>query len=213
MNAKEVRPKKRGRPRAVESANTKENVLDAAQACFAENGMAATTNAIIARRAGVTASALYNHFASKSDLYVAVFERAEKAVLTSHQEAIANRDNSVDALIATLDASEKLFAQDPSLPSFISKVSVEIAHKPELALPLAEKMSGKVQKLLKKIIRQGQAKGEISKEVSAEVISQMITACTMGLAQSGARYGPRLYHTSMQAFKALLMGQLFFQKD
>lgn len=50
----------------------RQEILDAALHIFAEKGYSATTNADIARAAGVTPAALYYYFASKEELFRAV---------------------------------------------------------------------------------------------------------------------------------------------
>lgn len=62
-------------------------LLDTATRVFAETGFHETTMALIAETAGVTKPVLYQHFASKRDLYLAVLddvgERLRSAVLVA----------------------------------------------------------------------------------------------------------------------------------
>lgn len=58
-------------PRA---AATRQTILDAARACFAERGLAATTTREIARRAGVTQPLVHHYFGTKDALFDAVLE-------------------------------------------------------------------------------------------------------------------------------------------
>lgn len=53
-------------------ADRRQEILDAALQIFAQKGYNATTNADIARAAGVTPAALYYYFASKEELFRAV---------------------------------------------------------------------------------------------------------------------------------------------
>jgi AcrR family transcriptional regulator len=54
---------------------TYEALLDSAAACFVENGYLATSLDHVAQRARVTKGAIYHHFASKRDLFIAVVTR------------------------------------------------------------------------------------------------------------------------------------------
>jgi AcrR family transcriptional regulator len=54
---------------------TKERILDAAEAVFAERGYDAASLADVADRVGIRPQAIYNHYRSKWELYVAVLER------------------------------------------------------------------------------------------------------------------------------------------
>ncbi len=62
---------------------TAARILDAAEAVFAERGFAAASLREIARRAGLQQPGLYNHFASKRDLYAAVLDRALAPMATA----------------------------------------------------------------------------------------------------------------------------------
>ncbi len=50
-------------------------VLDAAQACFLENGYANTSMDMVAARAGVSKATIYAHFENKDDLFGAIIRR------------------------------------------------------------------------------------------------------------------------------------------
>lgn len=58
-----------------EAAATREGILDAAQACFHEFGVAGTSLAMIGERAGFTRGAVYWHFKNKSEVLTAMIER------------------------------------------------------------------------------------------------------------------------------------------
>jgi AcrR family transcriptional regulator len=62
------------RARRLEPEARREQILEAAVACIAEQGFGATTREM-ARRAGVTQALLYQYFASKQALTEAVYER------------------------------------------------------------------------------------------------------------------------------------------
>ena len=60
-----------GRPEGATAEETRKRLLQAAAALFARNGLHATTLGEIAGAAGLTAPAIYNHFSSKDDLFIA----------------------------------------------------------------------------------------------------------------------------------------------
>lgn len=62
------------RGRRLDAEARREQILDAAVACIAEQGFGATTREV-ARRAGVTQALLYQYFASKQALTEAVYDR------------------------------------------------------------------------------------------------------------------------------------------
>ncbi|HEX4558010.1 MAG TPA: TetR family transcriptional regulator [Mycobacterium sp.] len=77
------------RTQAERAAETREALIAAARPLFAAHGFAEVALETIVRAAGVTRGALYHHFADKTDLFAAVFERVESEVATRMTEAIA----------------------------------------------------------------------------------------------------------------------------
>ncbi|HEY6471485.1 MAG TPA: TetR/AcrR family transcriptional regulator [Acidimicrobiales bacterium] len=99
--------------RAMEPARTRreeyaeatyEALLDSAAACFMESGFAATSLDAVARRARVTKGAIYHHFASKRDLFMAVLERQEEISSRSTLEAGTAATDPWSGIVAALDA-------------------------------------------------------------------------------------------------------------
>ena len=68
-----------GRPRDGTSAETRREILEAAEKCFATSGFTGATTRQIASRASVNVATLNYHFGSKEGLYRAVLEAAGKA--------------------------------------------------------------------------------------------------------------------------------------
>ena len=70
----------RRRSQAERSETTTEQLIAAARRLFATKGFPATSIQEIVEEAGVTRGALYHHFASKEDLFEAVFDREQRAL-------------------------------------------------------------------------------------------------------------------------------------
>ena len=83
---------------------TREALLESAAACFLESGFAATSLDAVAKRARVTKGAIYHHFASKRDLFLAVMERQEEINARTVDEAAAAAPDPWSAIAAALDA-------------------------------------------------------------------------------------------------------------
>lgn len=86
--------------RPTKGERTAARILDAAEAVFAEHGFDAASLREIARRAGLQQPGLYNHFASKRDLYAAVLERALSPMAQAMTESM--RDASSETSIRKL---------------------------------------------------------------------------------------------------------------
>ncbi|MEY8013750.1 TetR/AcrR family transcriptional regulator [Mycobacterium servetii] len=88
---------------------TRQALLDAAAAAFAERGFAATSIADIAATARVTKGAVYHHFPDKRALFEAVLNRCDEAAQAQVFDAVARYPDdlwagSMAALEVTLNA-------------------------------------------------------------------------------------------------------------
>jgi AcrR family transcriptional regulator len=68
--------------RAERREQTRQELVSAAEACFVSRGFHASSVDQVAERAGYTKGAVYSNFASKEDLFFAVYERRVEQVLT-----------------------------------------------------------------------------------------------------------------------------------
>jgi AcrR family transcriptional regulator len=86
------RKRRLGRPRNEDrepgAPSSRERILDAAAALFAERGHAATTMEDVAAQAGFTVGALYKHFEGKPDLLLAVVAAALEHIPVFQQRAV-----------------------------------------------------------------------------------------------------------------------------
>ncbi|MFC9993987.1 TetR/AcrR family transcriptional regulator [Nocardia sp. NPDC127526] len=119
------------RARRMPRAQRREQILDAATRTFARTGFAATGLADIAAAAGVTHVILYRHFASKTELYRAVLDRACLRL----DDSVGTDDFDEDTLPALLraaaadpDGFRLLFrhaAREPEFRDVIDSISAE----------------------------------------------------------------------------------------
>jgi AcrR family transcriptional regulator len=73
--------------RAERRARTRDDLVDAAERLFSANGFHATSVDAVADAAGYTKGAVYSNFASKEDLFLAVYARqADQAVAAIERE-------------------------------------------------------------------------------------------------------------------------------
>ena len=82
------------RTQAERAAETRDALIGAARPLFASLGFADASLETIVRNAGVTRGALYHHFADKTELFAAVFERVEGEMATRMGEAVAAAGHS-----------------------------------------------------------------------------------------------------------------------
>lgn len=116
------------RARRLPRAERREQILAAATRAFARGGYASTGLDTVAAEAGVSHVILYRHFASKSDLYRAVLDRACRRL----DEAVGTEgydETSIPALLRAADADADGFrllfrhaAREPEFADVIDQI-------------------------------------------------------------------------------------------
>jgi AcrR family transcriptional regulator len=84
---------------AERRANTRKAILAAAEGLFGEHGFAATTVDDIAIAAKVAKGAVYHHFATKEDVFEAVFQATSEALVHRVMAASAEAKDALDGMV------------------------------------------------------------------------------------------------------------------
>jgi AcrR family transcriptional regulator len=201
--------RRRGRPPAANSAETKERILRMARERFAELGYAATTNKDIAAAANITTGAIYHYFGSKRDLYLAVFEEVERQVFERFEDATARGVSFVDRLVQVLEEAVAINSEDGSIATFFVSVPLDSVRNPELA-GLARRQGRDSRDFFHRLVLDGVALGEIPSGVPPEHVTNMLMALTAGLARFSTLIGnPDVHAETTRVFEQLLRGDLF----
>ncbi len=95
-------PERWTRQRRVE--HTRNLLLDAAEELFARKGLGAAALEDIADAAGYTRGAIYAHFGSKEELFLAVIERQRQRFLDGFADVISSFENLSDLNLDELSA-------------------------------------------------------------------------------------------------------------
>ncbi len=97
------RKAKLGRRSGPAAGSTRERLVEAARGLLEEGGYGAASVLAVADRAGVSAGALYRHFASKAELFVEVFRDTAKREVAAIDEAAATGTciERLEAAVAT----------------------------------------------------------------------------------------------------------------
>jgi AcrR family transcriptional regulator len=156
-------------------------ILDAALACFSENGFHQTGMADIVKRSGLSHGAVYLYFQSKDDIIEAL------AVDRHRQEAILNAvTNHVDDPIAALRALIRAYAHwltDPDAER-TQRVSVngwsEALRNERVRTGVVEGIDAPRQAITD-LIERAQSKGLWSRAGSADAVARTLIALFQGL--------------------------------
>ena len=112
--------KDKRRTQAERSAETRESLIGAARALFAQHGFSDVPLEAIVRAAGVTRGALYHHFPDKTELFAAVFEQVEAEVAARMGDAIASANQTDPIEVMRLGAGFWLDAcADPEIQRIV----------------------------------------------------------------------------------------------
>ncbi len=122
----------RGRPARSSTDDTVAAVLAAARALFAAHGYAGTSIRAIADAAGLTHTAIYNHFGSKAQLFTAVFVDVQDLLIAELDRSRRREPDGPLLPRVLLDALESLRATDPHDVEFLASMYVEVRRHPDL---------------------------------------------------------------------------------
>ncbi len=202
-------PRRLGRPPAIDSAETRERILDAARRAFAHYGFDAATNKDIAEEVGITTGAIYHYFESKADLYIEVFKEVQELVYGAFEVAAAEHVSLRDRLVAILDTSVELNRSDSSIAGFVVGVSLEADRHEELASRLAEvrRLSGR---FFRSLVQSAIDSGELAPDTDVQTTVDMILSITSGLARFSASVNDLERHRRVTVMvEHLICGELF----
>ena len=138
-------------------------------AVLSEHGLRGLSIAAVARRVGLTPSAIYRHFPSKDAMLDAVLDRMRERLHGAIAAARAETDDPVEALRRLLGRHMQLLRRNAALPRVVLSDDYHIGH-PERRQRLLGVFSGYLDGVAD-IIRQGQRLGVIRSDVNARSLA------------------------------------------
>lgn len=197
-----------GRPRAVDSAETRNNLLDGARRIFAKDGYGATTNRSIADAVGLTTAAIYHYFPSKAELFAAVYDNVQTIVDDRFELAMDEPGTLAARFGRVLDAAIELGRHDSSLAGFIMVVPTEIQRHPELAALLAPARSRTIP-FISRLVADAVANDELLDGVTPTAVEDLLTAVISGLTVlSTLTEDPERHLAAVRALQRFMVGDL-----
>jgi AcrR family transcriptional regulator len=200
--------RRRGRPPASDSADTKKAIFDNARRLFAERGYGAVTNKDVAEAAGITTGALYHYVDSKLDLYVAVHRDMQRRVYGRFVEAVAASETFLGQLDAVLEAAHELNVEDPTLALFVGTVRTDMRRFPDVADRLQRSVVAR-DEFFVSMISAGVVSGEIRPE-DRDLVVEFVRILLIGLTEGGSE-SPERHRLAIDSIRALLRGGLIVE--
>jgi AcrR family transcriptional regulator len=200
--------RRRGRPPATDSADTRQAILDNARRLFAERGYGAVTNKDVAEAAGITTGALYHYVDSKLDLYVAVHRDMQRRVYGRFIEAVETAATFLGQLDAVLEAAHELNVEDPTLALFVGTVRTDMRRFPEVADRLERSVVAR-DEFFVRMVGAGVASGEI-RPADRDLVVEFVRIVLIGLTEGGSE-SPERHRLAIESIRALLRGELIVE--
>ena len=159
--------------------NRRNQVLEAAECCFARSGFHGASMAEISKAAGMSAGHIYNYFESKDDIIAAFVQRNMDRVSGIINDLDA-RDDPLQAILDDLEVSvrEKF---DPATWTLLTEIQAEASRNPKIAR-LVQENDRLASERFRALIRKGRAqRGLKIDEVALEGCVEVMSAMFQGL--------------------------------
>ncbi len=195
-----------GRPPVSESIQTRQRILDGARECFVRLGFDQTTVKDIASAAGITAGAIYYHFDSKQDIFVAVYHWLQEVVFGEFERVVSESGGTlVDRFSALLEKAADMHAKDRQLAAFTAISPIEIQRHDELRRLVGDD-ARTVYRFFERMVQE--AGDEVEPE-DREGVVNMLVAVVTGFSMLGATArSSRAHREAIDAFRHVLSGTL-----
>ncbi len=197
-----------GRPRDVDSAETRNTLLRVARRRFTRDGYAATTNRSIAEEVGITTGAIYHYFPSKAELFAAVYEQVQTIVYDRFEDMLAMPGSLTQRFGRALDAAVELNRSDSSLAGFVMTVPTETRRHPEL-VDLVAPVRDRSSVFINRLVADAARNGEFFDGVEPEAVADLLSVVLSGLATFSTVTGDEQRHSdAVRALHRFLTGTL-----
>lgn len=189
-----------GRVKGLTPEETRRRVIDGAATAFAELGFERTRVSDIAKAAGLSSGAMYNHFDSKSDLLSAVIECHAGNELMKLVES-----GTISGLLDVVLARAKQLGAPGTMPAPLLFEAINSARRdPEVLRILGEQVSGR-EDLFTGLIATAQAQGQVTDEVDPRATARFMLSVLIGSLIVQAMELPELDAGSWESFMTRLI--------
>ncbi len=166
-----------GRRAGVTADETRRELLAATMKVLLARGYEGTRVSEIAREAGLTSGAIYNHFSSKAELLTAAVAEQGPGAISDLMHA--------DAGMSVLDAFRAIGRVLPARPDGMAPILLELiatsTRDPEVAAVVRAEFSSK-ERDAADMMRLGQDAGEIDTTLDVEALTRFTTMLALGSA-------------------------------
>jgi AcrR family transcriptional regulator len=196
-----------GRPKDGDSAETRQQILDAAIEVFGSKGFKAATIVEIAQRVGLTPPTLYHHFKSKPALFAAAAAELMDRVSDAWSSRVDPRLDLRENLIRLVQASVALGGENRLLSQFALSATVDPLRDPEVREQL-DSLQGRPAELLVELIEKTRHGPGWAPSIATDRLVNVINVILYGLTVSHTALTPEQYVRLGDDLVSLLDGSL-----
>ena len=155
----------------------RENILDAAEICFARSGIHRCTMHEICKEAGISPGALYVYFASKEDLIAGLAERDR----SEFQERFAPISEATDILGALRTIGDQYFVDEPTYKSLMCiEIGVESTRNEKVG-EIYRSVDAHVYGSLRELFERLQQQGRIAPDLDTATLVELVAVIGDGM--------------------------------
>jgi TetR/AcrR family transcriptional regulator, acrAB operon repressor len=168
----------------LQAAVTREQLLDAAERVFREQGVARTSLTEVAVAAGVTRGAVYWHFKDKADLFAAMCERATLPLDSLIAEVgAAAHDDPLGAVRDLSVAALTRLATDPRAQAVFEVIFLKTELTGDLAPMAGRRARERCECLLsvERLVQQAVAAGQLPADTDTALATRLLHAYVSGI--------------------------------
>jgi TetR/AcrR family transcriptional regulator len=164
--------------------DTRDRVLQTAQALFAERGYRGTSLRDIAKRIGIKAPSLLHHFPSKQQLYVAVLDRMFESIEDRANAIAWGRESPQERMRqAVCDAIDFI----ASRPDFVRIMWKELADESGVGRQVLKRRLPPLFSIAVNFIFRGQREGAFRTEIDPQHFMWSLNSITLGYFTTAAQ--------------------------
>src|SRR5512135_1100521 len=162
--------------RRLSAAERQEEIVGVALDLAARRGVDAVTTQHMAEAMGLTQGAIFRHFPTKDDIWVAAIQWIRSSLMAVLSAAAEKGEHPLDAMEKMFFAHVSFIAKHPAIPRLV--FSEQLLHKsPQLKQMIQELLTGyesRLASLLKEAKAQGMAREDLDEHSAATLFIGMI---------------------------------------
>lgn len=187
-----------------EAQATREGILDAAQACFHEFGVAGTSLAMIGARAGYTRGAVYWHFKNKTEVLTAMIERERVPFIERLRRATSSkRTTPVLDLRSALLVSLQELAEDEGLRKLMEiMLRNDLSAESQAMQELQREASREELAIIAGAFQRARELGQLRDNVDVDTVSRIVSTSLTGVLYS-SMLEPELFDLTRDSAETL----------